>query len=248
MVSLSYNPPAHRTWEKCARPVAQALPPLYCPIQPWADALHNHDPMPMTAFEKLLMNNRLRCWQQANITLPAFAKLGAALAGARVLEPGCGHGVGAELLIRRSGARQVDAFDVDARQLRRAKARATLGALPIQVWRGDIQRIAVRSNVYDAVVCFGVLHHADNWRQALRELHRVLRPGGQLCLEESYAGFILHPFWRRLMAHPTQDRFSGSTLLRELESVGFESIAEQHLADAFGLVVCRKRTEAEPPV
>ncbi len=196
--------------------------------------------MAMTHFEKALMDNPLRRWQQAKVTLPAFAKLGARLAGATVLEPGCGHGVGAEILIRRASVQRVDAFDVDVTQLRRAKTRAAHESLPLRLWRGDIQRLATRSDFYDAVVCFGVLHHADDWRQALRELFRVLRPGGQLCLEESYAGFILHPFWRRLMAHPTHDRFSGQTLLHELAVVGFDSICEQHIADAFGVIVCRR--------
>lgn len=196
--------------------------------------------MPMTGFETLLMHNPLRRLQQAKGTLPAFAKLGANLAGAHVLEPGCGHGVGAELLIQHAQARRVDGFDVDWQQLRQAQARARRLALPLSLWRGDIQRIATASETYDAVVCFGVLHHADDWRAALRELFRVLRPGGQLCLEESYAAFILHPFWRRLMAHPTHDRFDGPALLAELAQAGFQQIREQPVGRAFGLVVCQR--------
>lgn len=194
----------------------------------------------MTGFETLLMHNPLRRWQLIKGTLPAFGKLGAKLAGARILEPGCGHGVGAELLIRHAGARYVDGFDVDWRQLRQAQARARKLSLPLSLWRGDIQHIATPADAYQAAVCLGVLHHAPDWRAAVRELFRVLRPGGQLCLEESYAAFILHPFWRRWMAHPTHDRFDGPMLLAELARVGFQDIREQRIGESFGLVVCRR--------
>jgi len=196
--------------------------------------------MAMTRFETLLMHNPLRRLQQEKGTLPTFAKLGATLAGGHVLEPGCGDGVGAELLVRVAQARRVDGFDVDRRELKKARARALRQRLPIHLWRGDIQHIATPQTIYDAVVCFGVLHHAEDWRAALRELYRVLRPGGQLCLEESYAAFILHPFWRRLMAHPTRDRFDGPLLLSELASLGFARIREQRIGQAFGLIVCQK--------
>ena len=106
--------------------------------------------------------------------------------------------------------------------------------------RADIAQIPVASASYDAVVCFGVIHHAPDWRHALRETYRVLRPGGQLCLEESYAAFISHPLWRRLMNHPEHDRPDAPALLRALGEVGFVEVREQRLGEYLGLVVCRR--------
>lgn len=40
----------------------------------------------------------------------------------------------------------------------------------------------------DAAVCYGALHHVPDWRGALTEIHRVLRPGGTLVLQESGRG------------------------------------------------------------
>ena len=71
----------------------------------------------MTGIETLLMRNPLRRWLQRTVTLSGFTQLGAQLAGCHILEPGCGDGAGAEMLIQTAGARRVDAFDVDRREL-----------------------------------------------------------------------------------------------------------------------------------
>lgn len=194
----------------------------------------------MTGFETFLMRNPLRRFLQRTVTIPTFDKLGAKLAGAHILEPGCGDGAGAEMLLRTTGARRVDGFDVDRRELRRVQQRACSTGLPLHAFRADIAHIPVAADSYDAVVCFGVIHHAPDWRLALRETFRVLRPGGQLCLEESYAAFILHPVWRRLMTHPEHDRFDGPALVAGLAQVGFVEIRDQRLGEHLGLVVCRR--------
>jgi ubiquinone/menaquinone biosynthesis C-methylase UbiE len=36
----------------------------------------------------------------------------------------------------------------------------------------------------DVVIIFGVLHHIPNWRKAIDEITRVLKPNGSLFLEE----------------------------------------------------------------
>jgi SAM-dependent methyltransferase len=48
--------------------------------------------------------------------------------------------------------------------------------------RGDIEHIPVRSGSFDAVLCIGVLGYLEQDERALRELHRLLRPGGHLLL------------------------------------------------------------------
>lgn len=194
----------------------------------------------MTGIETLLMRNPLRRWLQRTVTLSGFTQLGAQLAGCHILEPGCGDGAGAEMLIQTAGARRVDAFDVDRRELARVRRRAQARALPIHAFRADVAHIPVASESYGAVVCFGVIHHAPDWRLALRETFRVLRPGGQLCLEESYAAFILHPLWRRVMAHPEHDRFDAAALCAGLAEAGFVEIRDQRLGEYLGLVVCRR--------
>ena len=45
----------------------------------------------------------------------------------------------------------------------------------------------------DAVVCYSALHHVPNWPAVLREIYRVLRPGGTLVLNEPGRGHHRQP-------------------------------------------------------
>ena len=42
----------------------------------------------------------------------------------------------------------------------------------------DIRSMSFDSNVFDVMICSHVLEHVDDDRAAMREMHRVLRPGG----------------------------------------------------------------------
>lgn len=44
----------------------------------------------------------------------------------------------------------------------------------------DIQATGLADESFDVIVCNHVLEHVDNCRIALRELHRLLHPGGSL--------------------------------------------------------------------
>jgi len=52
---------------------------------------------------------------------------------------------------------------------------------------GDAHRIPIRSGSVAAIVCFETLHHLEDPMTALREIHRVLMPGGRVFLYEPYA-------------------------------------------------------------
>ncbi len=111
--------------------------------------------------------------------------------GDRVLDACCGTG---DLAIAgaRAGGR-VTGLDFSERMLERARAKA-----PAIEWvRGDLLHLPFPDASFDVVtVGFGVRNAAD-LESALRELARVLRPGGRLgCLEITRPSGVLRPFFR----------------------------------------------------
>ena len=99
--------------------------------------------------------------------------------GDRVLDAACGTGDLA-LAARDAGAAEVVGVDFSPRMLERARRKS-----PAIEWvQGDILALPFPDGSFDAAtVGFGVRNVAD-LEQGLRELRRVLRPGGRLAVLE----------------------------------------------------------------
>lgn len=196
--------------------------------------------MLLNQIEKALMNNPVRAAIQRRFEARRLVEMGGKMAGGRALEIGCGRGVGAELILSQFGADRVDAFDLDPDMVRRAGDRLARHGERVRLWTGDAERIDATDGTYDAVFDFGIVHHIPAWRGALREVHRVLRPGGRFYAEEVLRAFIAHPVWRRLLDHPQEDRFDHLEFLDALRRAGFQVIDAQKLGSWFGWYVAQK--------
>ncbi|HEV8166596.1 MAG TPA: class I SAM-dependent methyltransferase, partial [Actinomycetota bacterium] len=97
----------------------------------------------------------------------------------RLLELGVGTGRIALPLHRRG--RRIVGLDLSLPMLDRYRAKAAaLGLPPPAVLRADATRLPFRDACVDAVLEVHVLHLIPDWRQALAEARRVLRPGGMV--------------------------------------------------------------------
>lgn len=194
--------------------------------------------MLLNVVEKAMMNNPVRAAVQRRFEARRLLAMGGPATGARALEVGCGRGVGTELVLDVFGAARVDAFDLDPDMVRRAAER--LRHRPAKISVGDVEHIDAPDGAYDAVFDFGIIHHVPRWRDALREIHRVLRPGGRFYAEEVLARFILHPVWIRLLDHPLEDRFDRDGFARGLADAGFDVVASNELFGQFAWFVADK--------
>ena len=177
--------------------------------------------MKLNRVEKALMNNPVRRVLQWQYEARLFKRLGGRADDMRVLEIGCGRGVGAEIIVRRFGAARVYAFDLDIAFVR--QAHRWLGEQHPRTMHfgvADAAAIPAADEVFDAVFDFGVLHHVPDWRAAIAEIRRVLRPGGRLFFEEITRQALGRWVYRTFLEHPTHDRFSGEQLLAAIEHQG----------------------------
>ena len=107
--------------------------------------------------------------------------------GLSVLDCGCGMGF---YLLALSRLRRLDLVGVDTDPIRLEQARRAAPAARLE--RADAARLPFDDRCFDRVLMTEVLEHVDDDLGALRELRRVLRPGGILAVSVPNARF---PFW-----------------------------------------------------
>ena len=95
--------------------------------------------------------------------------------GMRVLDLGTGVGAMAGALARRHPGIELWGLDLRAAQLAQAQA-----LHPVAMYvQGDAKRMPFRDGTFDRVHASWVLEHIPEAERVLREVHRVLAPGGQ---------------------------------------------------------------------
>lgn len=97
--------------------------------------------------------------------------------GKRVLEIGCGLGTdGAQFAL--AGA-DYTGIDLTEAAIELARGRFQTFNLPGTFSIGDAEQLEFPNDSFDLVYSHGVLHHTPDIAAAVREIHRVLRPGGR---------------------------------------------------------------------
>jgi len=98
--------------------------------------------------------------------------------GMRVLDIGCGTGVVA-VTAARLGA-QVKAADLTPQLLERARENAQLAEVEIEFFEADVEALPFQNGEFDAVLSQFAHMFAPRPDVAVREMLRVLRPGGTI--------------------------------------------------------------------
>lgn len=192
--------------------------------------------MLMNRIEKAAVNSPVRRALQRFYEIPALMKLagGPLPTGSRAVEVGCGSGYGTRMILDRFGAATVDALDLDPDMV--AKARRSLidrpGRVRFQVGDATDLKTAfgTEDNTYDAAFDFAIIHHIPDWRSAVAEIGRVLKPDGVFVFDEVTAHALARPTYRKLFDHPEHDRFTAEEFLAELPHHGLA------VMDAFSVI------------
>ncbi len=126
-----------------------------------------------------------REWQQARLNAERVEagkakELDGFLPAGRVLELGCGMGGLAVALALRG--RAVVATDYNAAYCRITQLRARRAGVRVPVVRAAGEALPFRAGAFRAVTSFDVIEHVQEPEAYLRELFRVLAPGGRALL------------------------------------------------------------------
>jgi SAM-dependent methyltransferase len=156
---------------------------------------------PYVAFGNVEARNGL----QSRFEIPLMLRLLGPPQGSRVLEIGCGRGVALPVLAALLAPSSLVGLDIDPELIAIADELVRTNAVPARVMSGDARALPFDTGSFDLVIDFGTCYHVgggiDGARAALREVARVLRPGGLFVHETPVAQQLAHPvrsFGRRL--------------------------------------------------
>ena len=172
------------------------------------------------------MNNPFRRLLQKHIEYPRFLSMGLDTHDKDVLEIGCGSGYGA-VLLNRQNPRSYYGIDLMPEQI---ALTSHWGVPKAQFSVMDATQLEpFQEESFDVVVIFGILHHIPRWRDVLAEVHRVLRRGGQLFIEEPDISMLR--VWERIFrwGHDAEAAFSFAQLEQEMSKVGFSVVSRWSL-------------------
>lgn len=110
--------------------------------------------------------------------------------GKAILDCGCGRGFYLKML-RHLGDARLAGIDLELPYLRKAR-RNTAGLPGITLANGSIYDLPFPDSSFDAVILSEILEHVDRDVEALREVRRVLKPGGEALITVPHAAY---PFW-----------------------------------------------------
>ena len=173
--------------------------------------------MKLSDIEFRAMNTWWRRWGHKYFEFPMFQRLGLDVKDKDLLEIGCGNGYGGYLL-NQLRPKSYIGLDVMEEQIEIARRKYPQNNYIVQD-ATDLSQFADASK--DVVIIFGVLHHIPEWRKVIDKIARVLKPNGNLFLEEprgldvKFFDFFLR--W----GHPNTD-FGLKAMEEYLKSRGFK--------------------------
>jgi ubiquinone/menaquinone biosynthesis C-methylase UbiE len=184
--------------------------------------------------------NRRTATQEAAFFLPYLQS------GMHLLDCGCGPGAITAGLAQVVAPGNAIGFDIAADQLKHGATRARDRDLPnLYFHAGNIYRLPFPDETFDAVFVHAVLYHLQDPHSALREVYRVLKPGGMVGARDTDRdGDIFGPpdgrlerAWQLLYrVHSLNggNACFGKSLPAALHDAGFTSIVASASYDCYG--------------
>lgn len=175
--------------------------------------------------ERLLVKLPVYYWSHRLLDLPVLLKWAPPPRGSHVLEVGCGTGKIARYLSQTIRCKSYMAVDIDPKMITQAESEATSDSRAIyQV--ADVCRLPFEDNSFDCAIELDVLHHLSDWKKGIREIHRVLKPGGKFLARdyslETFAIPGIGLLLQNLLDHPYEQMYNQIEILSYIRKNGFD--------------------------
>ncbi len=153
----------------------------------------------------------------------------------KVLDLGCG---GAHFLIRlaQSGFEEAVGMDISSELIDRARSAVESAGLKgkIELVLGDVEELSrFQEGSFDAVVALGLIEYLQTDELLLKQIHRILRPGGVCVIQTRNAKCLpvtIKSAIKRLVSKPEAvwfRRHDPTRFRRIIEACGFEVVEER---------------------
>jgi len=178
--------------------------------------------MKMNRFEYFLMTFDLGRQIYLRGIVRKLRELSQLAADQKLLEIGCGNGVGTRFILEFFKPRELIATEFDERLVEIAASKNKGSRALFEV--GDATKLRFSNDEFDAVVGLSVIHHIPNWKDCIDELHRIIKPNGLLIIKELSIETFETPFGRiarRFVSHPYESMLRKNEFLGYIEEKGF---------------------------
>lgn len=145
----------------------------------------------------------------------------------RMCDIGCHSGLFTERIIKVIRPKEVYGLDISPNAIEKAQKRISIGHFVV----GDAHKLPFKSDFFDLVCCLEMLEHVDYPQQVLKEIHRILKKGGEVILLVPTNSFLFeviwflwnlrHPVWK----HVHVQKFTGRTLEKMSQDLRFKVVA-----------------------
>lgn len=178
--------------------------------------------MKLNKIEFLAMNNPIRAFIQEKYELKILRAMTSVKDAQMVLEIGCGNGNGSKLIKKYFSPKNIIGIDLDEKMIKLASKRNLDTSISYRVM--DASNLDFPDKHFDVVFDFGIIHHIPNYKDSLKEIERVLKPKGELILEDLSIGSFtkgIGKLWRILSDHPYQSMYTPEQFTGFLNEIGF---------------------------
>lgn len=150
---------------------------------------------------------------------------------AHILDIGCGTGKLAHRLITHHRDARVFGIDLSESMIQAAQHHVA-NETRIHLSVADSEHLPFETNTFDYITCSNSFHHYPDRPAALREMHRVLKPGGRLFLTDGYRdnwfGWVIYDVFVTRFEGGEVYHASAEEFFRIFVDTGFDDV-RQHI-------------------